>query len=343
MLGRTFTFGEYGGKLYTHALRLGVGGRIEGYEHPETRRWRIERAPVARIDEGGGYGCSIADVLVLADESGQTTVSFTDLHVGTGVWSGVARDGRTLAVRDCTDAWLGLPGKDGFEIVVARYREPIEWASLLRSNVTVYEKGTCDWEGGIPLPNVGREANTYLEHIVARYDTLAERTLFVQGSPFEHHLLPWPLYAQGAFTAYQNSVKRFDDGWLSARDKRAFADRYVRIDVPAHYRHTDGAQFSVHRRLIRARGLAYWEDLLALSRQETLALPDTTLDDYCVGLLFEAFWPSILNPDGLPTYLPRAYEAPIRSPALGIEDAMRTLRAEHSAGVHRGFPVRFDW
>ena len=41
----------------------------------------------------------------------------------------------------------------------------------------------------IALPNRGREAGTWLHHIVSNYDRLADRTVFMQGDPFDH-LLP---------------------------------------------------------------------------------------------------------------------------------------------------------
>lgn len=37
-----------------------------------------------------------------------------------------------------------------------------------------------------PLPNVGRESHTYLQHIVATYPNFPGATLFVQGNPFPH-------------------------------------------------------------------------------------------------------------------------------------------------------------
>lgn len=69
------------------------------------------------------------------------------------------------------------------QVVIARYNEPIEWASGF--NTVLYNKGSF-LEGSIPLENIGREAHTFLHHIVTRYDELAEYTCFVQGNPFDH-------------------------------------------------------------------------------------------------------------------------------------------------------------
>lgn len=73
------------------------------------------------------------------------------------------------------------------QIVVARYNENPQWTQLF-PNVVLYNKGSSLDESytSIPLPNVGREAHTYYYHIYTNYDTLADYTVFLQGSPFHH-------------------------------------------------------------------------------------------------------------------------------------------------------------
>ena len=72
-------------------------------------------------------------------------------------------------------------------IVVARYTENIEWTKEF-PNVIVYNKGEelNDGYNEISLPNVGREGHTYYKHIIDNYDNLADYTIFLQGSPFDH-------------------------------------------------------------------------------------------------------------------------------------------------------------
>ncbi|HEX8832632.1 MAG TPA: DUF3431 domain-containing protein, partial [Abditibacteriaceae bacterium] len=75
------------------------------------------------------------------------------------------------------------------ELVVARYKEDLGWLRNIsqRIRVTVYDKHPDNpHPGAICLPNVGREAHTYLHHIITRYDTLAPLTVFCQGKPFDH-------------------------------------------------------------------------------------------------------------------------------------------------------------
>jgi hypothetical protein len=73
------------------------------------------------------------------------------------------------------------------ELVIARHREDLRWLKRVPRSMraTVYNKGE-DGQQGEPLPNIGREAHTYLHHIVRHYDDLADVTVFCQGKPFDH-------------------------------------------------------------------------------------------------------------------------------------------------------------
>lgn len=69
------------------------------------------------------------------------------------------------------------------ELVLAVFKEPLNWLDGYKGEATIYCKGSNQY---IPLPNVGREANTYLHHIVSNYNKLADYTIFAQGNPFDH-------------------------------------------------------------------------------------------------------------------------------------------------------------
>lgn len=82
-------------------------------------------------------------------------------------------------------------GPVDLEVVVCRCGEPLDWLRNLPQGVrvTVYDKTPPPvpiWPGAVPLPNVGREAHAWLHHLVERYDSLADWTLFAQGHPFDH-------------------------------------------------------------------------------------------------------------------------------------------------------------
>jgi hypothetical protein len=83
------------------------------------------------------------------------------------------------------------------ELVVASYCENLTWFLEYEGPISVYAKSAkCDKqlrsnlqgrpggsEGNVEkLPNVGREGDTYLTHIVDNYDSLATYTAFTQGA-----------------------------------------------------------------------------------------------------------------------------------------------------------------
>jgi hypothetical protein len=93
---------------------------------------------------------------------------------------------------------MPLPTDDTVELVVARHTEDLRWLRRVPRtiSITVYDKGAepvlsddlLAREGLRVsfLPNVGREAHSYLTHLVENYDTLASVTIFCQGHPFDH-------------------------------------------------------------------------------------------------------------------------------------------------------------
>jgi hypothetical protein len=76
------------------------------------------------------------------------------------------------------------------EIVIARYEEDVSWSYIYRDICFIYNKGPKELEyeseNIVPLGNVGREAHTYLYHIINRWDYLADKTLFTQGNIADH-------------------------------------------------------------------------------------------------------------------------------------------------------------
>lgn len=172
-------------------------------------------------------------------------------------------------------------------IVVAKYNEDIKWTKMLKGdfNLIVYDKdprqthesGQSQDSGHehVCLPNIGREAHTYLHHIVSNWDNLAEHTIFLQGWPFDH------------FVKMEHIQKAIDDkvdqvsqiGTMSY----LYCDRFGHPDYPNKpigeyftkilkreppeliYFTLHGAQFIVNKKCIKNKSLDFWKDLLKMS------------------------------------------------------------------------------
>jgi hypothetical protein len=195
------------------------------------------------------------------------------------------------------------------EVVIARHNEPAAWvAGTLPPGclVTVYDKGAsppadlgpeafpagCDV---VSLPNVGREAHTYLHHIVTHYDDLDDHVVFLQGHPFDH--CP-DLAAELRDFAGSPSDFRYFASWM-------LTDCTCRTAPPAHpwvrmretyeavfghpapdtsVRFGAGAQFAASREAIRRRPLEFYRAAL-----HALATVDTA------AYAMERMWPLVFT------------------------------------------------
>lgn len=76
------------------------------------------------------------------------------------------------------------------EVVVARHREDLTWLSEIKDLCAVYNKAPehplDDFPEAIPLENIGREADTYLKHIVRKYPYFPDYVVFTQANIVDH-------------------------------------------------------------------------------------------------------------------------------------------------------------
>lgn len=178
------------------------------------------------------------------------------------------------------------------QTVVARYNESeLGWLDQL-PNVLLYNKGATflDEHAQIELPNVGREAHTYLHHIVTRWDELADWTLFTQAKVDDHvgdfdlrqlfdseHQMagfkllifqrPWVEWDSNGRLNHRNHwLDRYRTG-LMRHSRWTLNEWFVRhiglslaeIGDVAYF---PGAIFAVRKEAIQRRPRSFWEGLL---------------------------------------------------------------------------------
>jgi len=172
-----------------------------------------------------------------------------------------------------------------YQIVVARYNENINYLSLFKDIMIVYNKGDTPIPSifnSMNLPNVGRESHTYLYHIIQNYDTLANRTLFIQGRINDHKLLPIieyfiPNEFVGKLT--KNNIQyiklpikhegKYLKELISGHMKRSKYTPYewinkIGIDISSikDFSMVWGANFCVSKELIHRKPKAFYEDII---------------------------------------------------------------------------------
>ena len=171
------------------------------------------------------------------------------------------------------------------DIVVSRYQENVDWAK----NAIIYNKGP-QLSGTTSLPNVGREAHTYLYHIINKYDDLPDHTIFLQGNPFDH--CPDVMEKIGSFDKSSDFIGL---GKLLVCDihgcphhcgvpMKAFAERINK--VRDKYEFYAGAQFIVSKAAIQSNPVQYYKDLIQTCSHHVKAI-----EAWC----FERAWKYIFN------------------------------------------------
>lgn len=218
------------------------------------------------------------------------------------------------------------------ELVVARFREDLRWLRRVPSDfrITVYNKGTeidpfliadLSREKELcveNLHNVGREAHSYLTHLVRRYDSPAAITVCCQGHPFDHapdlhdRLLAladgrerpegflWygfleetdDPHGRRLFVPWSKNPER-----LELETGRLYRELFAQ-EAPEWFHFRGGAQFGVTRQTIQSRERAFYQRALELS----LSIPRAAHS-------YERLWdrlfgppvidPNDLGPDGV--------------------------------------------
>jgi hypothetical protein len=88
--------------------------------------------------------------------------------------------------------------KKSIRVVVARFREPLDWLALVPEGHEIYVSNSGEDTPSIPsqiqnrttianVPNGGRECGHWWRYIVSNYDRLADVQVFLQGGPDVGH------------------------------------------------------------------------------------------------------------------------------------------------------------
>lgn len=195
------------------------------------------------------------------------------------------------------------------ELVVARYTENLNWLRNIPPQIraTVYDKsgdeGTPLTLNTLRLENEGREAHTYLHHIVSRYETLAPLTVFCQGKPFDHafdfrktlrelasgHEPPEEFFWLGHLADTDSTDGALFQSWSKndtgeGLDLNGFHCALFNEDGPSEYAFFGGGQFAVSRERIQDRAREFYEKALRISVEYPQAA-------HC----FERTWDRIFN------------------------------------------------
>ncbi|MCJ1421025.1 hypothetical protein MMC32_007387 [Xylographa parallela] len=210
------------------------------------------------------------------------------------------------------------------EIVIAHYNEDLSWLGEDAKTSTIYSKGGEKAAPPLPhiaLPNIGREGHTFLYHIIERYDSLADVTLFLQGHIDDHFSITLDEVKERARKTQPRQVTTFPyrdletfDHWdgipwdeypswrkwstmpSSAKAVRTPAEYWQLFfpekDIPASIGFQPGALFAVRKEEIRQHPRSFYELIMQEFFLGNMAHvnPET-------GHLMERYWQAIFSPE----------------------------------------------
>ena len=210
------------------------------------------------------------------------------------------------------------------EVVVAHYNEDITWLRGVcqQCSLTLYHKGNLTTAGIgstlshrpdatiIHLSNRGREGETWLQHIIRRYDTLADSTIFVQGGlHFTDRFDGLPrgvttpdleeacaletdkhpgFHPMGNFTISLRRSRQYVENyakWVSAPLQRIMQQLYGPDFKPILIRFHAGAIFAVSKKNVRFHPRNSYEIIL-----ERLLSGNERKDHEYSGYMLERLW-----------------------------------------------------
>lgn len=224
------------------------------------------------------------------------------------------------------------PSPDKLGLVVARFRESLwPWVAVA-NNTYLYAKGGITqandtvshdlFRSYTDLPNVGREGQTFLTHIVNYYDTLEDIVIFTQASPFDltaptvnntDEMVAAALRVPAGDVTPFNPTKLFRDeddwdtiDWTLAEERpwitQSQLDSLVRANYtpgelwrfvleeepPPAIRAMHGGIFAVRRETIQSRPVEVYKRALQRFQEANAINPE-------VGFYWERMWAPVLS------------------------------------------------
>lgn len=176
-------------------------------------------------------------------------------------------------------------------LVIARYNEDVKWLHAFDApnyRIFLYNKGKTLDSTDLPknttlirLSNVGREAHTYLYHIISNYDKLTSYVVFLQGRPFDHIKNNGESLKQ---TIDKFVLESIVDTIHYFYEYREPIDRYKELHIRkcmeslGLHRLNDrlifsaGAQYIVHKSLILNKSLNFYTDLFNYLKDDNIQM-----------------------------------------------------------------------
>lgn len=192
-----------------------------------------------------------------------------------------------------------------YSVVVAKYTEEIyKWISVF-DNVVIYDKSDDPVPGAIHIPNVGREAETYVRYIIDNYDTLPSCVVFLQGNPVDHITNKYSPLEQEILKSSSDIRPFFTNKVQEKYNKfpglciKEYYEQLFEGECPCEVCYAQGAQYIIPKSCIICRPKEFYIKLVEMIRSYT-GSGNHVYKEYnpCTinAWTLERLWPYIFDP-----------------------------------------------
>ena len=168
------------------------------------------------------------------------------------------------------------------KIIVAKYKENIDWTRTLGGEVIVINKDpdiTTDYD----LPNdCGRECSSYLDYIIKNYDSLDGEYLFTQGRHEDQAPeLPTELHNKRYFGHFYECNEAGGPHLPTGAPLHQYCD-FLEVEKKNHYKFRCGAFMRLNATDLKSHPKEYYKTMLNFAQTETIS-----------SHWFERLWPLV--------------------------------------------------
>ena len=194
-----------------------------------------------------------------------------------------------------------------YHVIIAKYKEDISWLEEMdKSHIYLYDKGFTPISSQLmqrihihrpntennsikgfahyeQRPNIGRESETYLYHIIKHYDNLPDFLILLQGNPFHHFKTEEKIQSINLQQLIERSInnKLIETSPMFARYAIEANYTWPGLKVPEYYsyifqgsiefsRFSPGCQYYLHKSKILSKPKAFWEKIHKMLVNEIL-------------------------------------------------------------------------
>lgn len=179
-------------------------------------------------------------------------------------------------------------------VIISRYDEDVSWVNNLNCDYIIYNKGEEISISSNSLPNIGREAHTYINYIIENYYNLPDVIAFVQGNPF-HHCSD----IISKINSFNSDIEILCDDIRSNNDGQKYMNEFSNDlfnETCEVNKFGCGAQYIIKKEFITNKSYEWWNKCLIYFSEDLHSFFESKQSrDTEVPHIFERTWVKIWN------------------------------------------------